>query len=91
MINRGHVDINSVDGSKTELIHVQLASATEFIAIVLTSLQDDELTWRSPPSRQLSRERRIGYESDVQERFYDDYIGDRTSEMLTCICIHEFT
>lgn len=43
------------------------------------TLQDDELTWRSPPSRQLSREKRIEYESDVKERFYDDYIGNRTS------------
>ena len=36
--------------------------------------------WRSPPSRQLSREKRVEYESDVRERFYDDYIGARTSE-----------
>ena len=36
--------------------------------------------WRSPPSRQLSREKRIEYESDVRERFYDDYLGNRTSE-----------
>ena len=36
--------------------------------------------WRSPPSRQLSREKRVEYESDVRERFYDDYLGGRTSE-----------
>ena len=36
--------------------------------------------WRSPPSRQLSREKRVEYESDVKERFYDDYLGARTSQ-----------
>jgi hypothetical protein len=41
--------------------------------------KDVELTWRSPPSRQLSREKRVEYESDVRERFYDDYIGNRTT------------
>lgn len=41
--------------------------------------KDGELTWRSPPSRQLSREKRVEYESDVQERFYDDYLGNRTT------------
>jgi hypothetical protein len=40
---------------------------------------DGELTWRSPPSRQLSREKRVEYESDTRERFYDDYLGARTT------------
>ena len=47
--------------------------------------------WKSPPTRQLSREKRVEYESDVRERFYDDYIGQRRSEchithtIATCI------
>ena len=43
-------------------------------------LQDGELVWKSPPTRQLSREKRAEYESDIRERFYDDYIGQRRSE-----------
>ena len=39
----------------------------------------DFLTFKSPPSRQLSREKRQEYQLDVSERFYDDYIGGRTS------------
>lgn len=40
---------------------------------------DDRLLWKSPPSRQLTRQKRVEYESDVRERFYDDYLGPRTS------------
>jgi len=51
--------------------------------------QDAELVWRSPPSRQLSREKRVEYESDVKERFYDDYLGKRTSaHALSTLSIH---
>lgn len=40
---------------------------------------DDHLKWKSPPSRQLSQQKRVEYESDVRERFYDDYLGSRTT------------
>lgn len=43
------------------------------------SLQD-HLIWKSPPTRQLSQQKRREFELDVTERFYDDYIGPRTSE-----------
>lgn len=36
--------------------------------------------WKSPPTRQLSREKRLEYECDIRERFYDDYIGQRNSK-----------
>ena len=49
--------------------------------------QDGELAWRSPPSRQLSREKRIEYESDIRERFYDDYLGGRTSKAHTSTAV----
>ena len=54
---------------------------------VCVCAQDGELMWRSPPSRQLSREKRVEYESDVRERFYDDYLGSRTSETTKCVCV----
>ena len=43
-------------------------------------LKDDRLKWTTPPSRQLSRQKRVEYESDIRERFYDDYLGDRTGD-----------
>ena len=53
-------------------------------------LQDAELVWKSPPTRQLSREKRAEYESDIRERFYDDYIGQRRSEynLVTVYLLH---
>ena len=59
-------------------IHCAIISTIHF-ALYNNTVQDDELIWKSPPSRQLSREKRVEYESDVRERFYDDYIGNRTS------------
>ena len=43
-------------------------------------LLQDYLIWKSPPTRQLSREKRREFQSDVSERFYDDYIGTRASK-----------
>jgi len=40
------------------------------------------LKWTTPPSRQLSRQKRVEYESDIRERFYDDYLGARTGRYL---------
>lgn len=39
----------------------------------------DHLIWKSPPTRQLSQQKRREFELDVTERFYDDYIGPRTT------------
>ncbi|KAL5481794.1 hypothetical protein EMCRGX_G022037 [Ephydatia muelleri] len=41
--------------------------------------KSDALVWKSPPTRQLSREKRLEYECDIRERFYDDYIGQRNT------------
>lgn len=60
----------------------KLSRAKNESALHITSLiifQDDRLMWKSLPSRQLSRQKRVEYESDVRERFYDDYLGNRTS------------
>lgn len=49
-------------------------------------IQDEQLRWRGPPTRQLTRQRRIEYESDIRERFYDDYIGERRSKSTISSC-----
>lgn len=39
----------------------------------------DFLIWKTPPSRQLSGEKRQEFQLDVTERFYDDYLGARST------------
>lgn len=55
--------------------------------ILLSYYQDDRLLWKSPPSRQLSHQKRVEYESDVRERFYDDYLGNRASNDIAIVII----
>lgn len=60
--------------------------ATPSLRSAAIALQDF-LLWKTPPSRQLSREKRREFECDVQERFYDDYIGVRNSEYNHTRCV----
>jgi hypothetical protein len=39
----------------------------------------DYLIWKTPPTRQLSQQKRQEFELDVTERFYDDYMGARNT------------
>lgn len=54
---------------------------SKLVLHVLLGYSQDYLIWKSPPTRQLSREKRREFEADVNERFYDDYIGTRSSEL----------